>query len=79
MVLAFERLRYADDQPLAVMRNWIPKGLVELDAEQLERTGLYQLIRAGGSRCTTPPRPSAPGRPPPPRRGCSTAARASRS
>ena len=48
MVLAFERLRYADDQPLAVMRNWIPKGLVELDAEQLERTGLYQLIRAGG-------------------------------
>jgi GntR family transcriptional regulator len=47
-VLAFERLRYADDQPLAVMRNWIPKGLVELDAEQLERTGLYQLIRAGG-------------------------------
>jgi DNA-binding GntR family transcriptional regulator len=47
-VLAMERLRYADDQPLAVMRNWLPPGLVELDAERLERTGLYQLMRAAG-------------------------------
>jgi GntR family transcriptional regulator len=48
MVLAFERLRYADDQALAVMRNWIPRGLVELDPERLQRTGLYQLMRAAG-------------------------------
>jgi DNA-binding GntR family transcriptional regulator len=48
MVLAFERLRYADDQALAVMRNWIPLGLVELDPERLQRTGLYQLMRAAG-------------------------------
>src|SRR5215216_3133679 len=47
-VLAMERLRYADDQPLAIMRNWLPPGLVELDAERLERTGLYQLMRAAG-------------------------------
>jgi GntR family transcriptional regulator len=47
-VLAVERLRYADGQPLAVMRNWIPLGLVELDAGRLERTGLYQLMRAAG-------------------------------
>jgi DNA-binding GntR family transcriptional regulator len=47
-VLAMERLRYADDQPLAVMRNWLPPGLVELDAERLERNGLYQLMRAAG-------------------------------
>jgi DNA-binding GntR family transcriptional regulator len=47
-VLALERLRYADGQPLAVMRNWLPVGLVELDDERLERAGLYQLMRAAG-------------------------------
>jgi DNA-binding GntR family transcriptional regulator len=49
-VVAFERLRYADDEPLALMHNWIPVGLVELSAELLERTGLYQLMRASGLR-----------------------------
>jgi DNA-binding GntR family transcriptional regulator len=43
-----ERLRYADGQPLAIMRNWLPLGLVALDAERLERAGLYQLMRAAG-------------------------------
>ena len=47
-VVAVERLRYADSQPLAVMRNWLPVGLVALDREQLERTGLYQLMRSAG-------------------------------
>src|SRR5918999_1036287 len=47
-VLAMERLRYADGQPLAVMRNWLPVGLVQLDAERLKRAGLYQLMRAAG-------------------------------
>jgi DNA-binding GntR family transcriptional regulator len=47
-VLAMERLRYADGQPLAVLRNWLPVGLVDLDAERLERAGLYQLMRAAG-------------------------------
>jgi DNA-binding GntR family transcriptional regulator len=47
-VLAMERLRYADGQPLAVMRNWLPLGLVELDREQLERSGLYRLMRSAG-------------------------------
>ena len=47
-VVAMERLRYADDQPLAIMRNWLPVGLVALDREQLERTGLYQLMRSAG-------------------------------
>jgi DNA-binding GntR family transcriptional regulator len=47
-VLALERLRYADGQPLAVMRNWLPLGLVDLDAERLQRAGLYQLMRAAG-------------------------------
>jgi GntR family transcriptional regulator len=47
-VVAVERLRYADGQPLAVMRNWLPVGLVELDVGRLERSGLYQLMRAAG-------------------------------
>jgi GntR family transcriptional regulator len=47
-VVAVERLRYADGQPLAVMRNWLPVGLVELDVGHLERSGLYQLMRAAG-------------------------------
>ena len=47
-VVAMERLRYADGQPLAIMRNWFPKGLLELDAERLERAGLYQLMRNAG-------------------------------
>lgn len=47
-VQALERLRYADLEPLAIMRNWLPVGLVELDAERLERSGLYQLMRAAG-------------------------------
>jgi DNA-binding GntR family transcriptional regulator len=47
-VVAMERLRYADGDPLAVMRNWLPPNLVELDAASLERAGLYQLMRAAG-------------------------------
>jgi DNA-binding GntR family transcriptional regulator len=47
-VVALERLRYADGEPLAVMRNWLPAGLVELEPEALERTGLYKLMRAAG-------------------------------
>ena len=47
-VLAIERLRYADGQPLAIMRNWLPLGLVDLEAAQLEGAGLYQLMRSAG-------------------------------
>jgi GntR family transcriptional regulator len=49
-VIALERLRYADGEPLAVMRNWIPVGLVELTPELLEQRGLYQVMRAAGLR-----------------------------
>ena len=47
-VVAMERLRYADDQPLAIMRNWLPVGLVDLDRDQLEHSGLYKLMRSAG-------------------------------
>jgi GntR family transcriptional regulator len=49
-VVALERIRFARDEPLALMRNFISAGLVELTAESLERTGLYQLMRTAGVR-----------------------------
>src|SRR5262245_37921421 len=49
-VVALERIRFARDEPLALLRNFIPQGVVELTADALERTGLYQLIRAAGIR-----------------------------
>jgi DNA-binding GntR family transcriptional regulator len=49
-VIALERIRFARDEPLALLHNFIPRGLVDLTAEALERTGLYQLMRAAGVR-----------------------------
>lgn len=43
-----ERLRLVDAGPLAIMRNWLPAGLVELDATRLEEHGLYDLMRTAG-------------------------------
>ena len=45
----FERVRYADGEPLAIMTNSIPCSVVKLDRESLEKHGLYNLLRAAGS------------------------------
>lgn len=47
-VYAFDRLRYADGEPLAIMRNHVPAGLLELTREDLDARGLYSLLRANG-------------------------------
>ena len=47
-VYAFERLRYADAEPLALMRNHVPEHLLRLTAADLETQGLYNLFRANG-------------------------------
>jgi DNA-binding GntR family transcriptional regulator len=47
-VIALQRLRLAAGQPVAIMHNWLPADLVDLDATHLERRGLYQLLRGGG-------------------------------
>lgn len=47
-VYVFERLRYADAEPLALMRNHVPEHLLRLTAADLEAHGLYNLFRAGG-------------------------------
>jgi GntR family transcriptional regulator len=47
-VYVFERLRYADAEPLALMRNHVPAQLLPLTAADLEGQGLYNLFRANG-------------------------------
>ena len=47
-VYAFERLRYAGPEPLALMRNHVPEHLLRLSAADLEAQGLYNLFRASG-------------------------------
>ncbi|WP_173033437.1 GntR family transcriptional regulator [Phytohabitans flavus] len=48
LVLAIERLRYAQGEPLALMRNYLPAGLLRVTADDLRERGLYQLMRAAG-------------------------------
>jgi DNA-binding GntR family transcriptional regulator len=47
-VYAFERLRYAGAEPLALMRNHVPEHLAHLCAADLEAQGLYNLFRVNG-------------------------------
>jgi DNA-binding GntR family transcriptional regulator len=47
-VYHLERLRYAQEEPLALMRNWLPVDVADLTSTALEQHGLYQLIRAAG-------------------------------
>jgi DNA-binding GntR family transcriptional regulator len=49
-VLALERLRYADDEPLALLHNYLPHGLVPLTEDGLRAGGLYRTMRAAGIR-----------------------------
>src|SRR6266508_869391 len=51
-VLRIERLRSADGEPLALMRNWIPCDVLdcETEASALTHNGLYELMRARGVR-----------------------------
>lgn len=43
-----ERLRSADNGPLAILRNWLAPEYVDITAEDLTRDGLYALLRARG-------------------------------
>jgi DNA-binding GntR family transcriptional regulator len=47
-VYVFDRLRCADNEPLALMRNHVPGHLLQLTAADLEAQGLYNLLRANG-------------------------------
>jgi DNA-binding GntR family transcriptional regulator len=43
-----ERLRYAGDEPLALMHNAVPVEVTTFRQDDLESRGLYELLRAAG-------------------------------
>ncbi|HEX3813156.1 MAG TPA: GntR family transcriptional regulator [Mycobacteriales bacterium] len=47
-VIEIERLRFAGDEPLALMRNYVPRSIVTLTTESLEQHGFYELLRDAG-------------------------------
>ncbi|MEV4537894.1 GntR family transcriptional regulator [Asanoa sp. NPDC049518] len=48
-VITTQRLRYAEDEPLALMHNYLPAGVArDLTAEELGEQGLYQVLRTRG-------------------------------
>jgi GntR family transcriptional regulator len=54
-VVYLERIRLADGEPLALMRNWLVADLTEgLTREDLEFSGLYQLLSIAGCNRTLP-------------------------
>ncbi len=49
-VVLLARLRLADEEPMAILRNWLPVDVAGgFTSQQLEARGLYELIRATGS------------------------------
>src|SRR6266508_3556608 len=42
-VMAIERLRYAQDEPLALMHNYLPPGIADITPERLTNSGRYQI------------------------------------
>ncbi|GGL15835.1 GntR family transcriptional regulator [Mangrovihabitans endophyticus] len=47
-IVWFERLRYAGGEPLALMHNAVPAGLLDVSAADLAEFGLYELLRRAG-------------------------------
>ncbi|HKN99463.1 MAG TPA: GntR family transcriptional regulator [Pseudonocardiaceae bacterium] len=49
-VVVMERLRHADGEPLALLRNHLPAGIVPLTEETMRANGLYRSMRTAGIR-----------------------------
>lgn len=47
-VRLLERLRLTHGEPVAYLRNQLPLDLLRTDSDELERTGLYRLMRGAG-------------------------------
>ena len=47
-VLHLRRLRFANGEPLAILENYLPPELAEISESDLEKHGLYQLMRSRG-------------------------------
>lgn len=50
LVIALERIRLADGEPIALLHNYLPAALVHLSNDMLGQHGLYELLRASGIR-----------------------------
>jgi DNA-binding GntR family transcriptional regulator len=48
-VTAIERLRYANGEPLALMYNVIPAQIARFDVRDLEKRGLYEILRSASA------------------------------
>ncbi|WP_217145889.1 GntR family transcriptional regulator [Streptomyces sp. AC627_RSS907] len=48
VVTVLERLRLTHGRPVALLCNYLPTALLDLDSARLEATGLYRMMRAGG-------------------------------
>lgn len=46
--VALRRLRYANDEPIAVMQNYLPAELLTLTEDELTQYGLYELLKRAG-------------------------------
>jgi GntR family transcriptional regulator len=49
-LLAVTRLRLVDEQPLALLHNWLPPAYTDLTRDELETTGLYDALRTRGAK-----------------------------
>lgn len=47
-VLHIVRLRYSEGTPFALLENYLPAQFADIGRDQLERHGLYQLLRSRG-------------------------------
>ncbi|MFH8977061.1 GntR family transcriptional regulator [Streptomyces sp. NPDC017890] len=47
-VTVLERLRLTHGRPVALLCNYLPSALLDLDGARLESTGLYRMMRASG-------------------------------
>ncbi|HKA13197.1 MAG TPA: GntR family transcriptional regulator [Candidatus Dormibacteraeota bacterium] len=47
-LLYIRRLRTIDGEPIAVMTNYLPEGVLRAEAHELEESGLYLLLRRRG-------------------------------
>jgi DNA-binding GntR family transcriptional regulator len=48
-VLRIKRLRSTEGVPLALLENFLPPDFLNIDTEQLQHHGLYQLLRSRGT------------------------------
>ncbi|SCG75129.1 GntR family transcriptional regulator [Micromonospora inositola] len=49
-LVSIVRVRFSDNRPLAILRNWLPPSCADITREQLEAQGLYALLRDRGVR-----------------------------